>query len=288
MEYYQGIILGIVQGLTEFLPVSSSGHLVLGQIFFGYTEAQLAFDISVHVGTLLAVFVVYFKDILAMLTSIGRFVAAVSARQSVSGLIQQDKNLLMAFMIIAGSVPTAVIGLVLKKFEHVLFASSVLVGFMLILTGTILWLSRKYYQTPEQAAGPGPGRSENQSGPGYGIKEACVIGIVQGLAVIPGISRSGSTIATGLFMGLDRDTAARFSFLLSIPAIVGAELLGVKEMIETGGSIDAVTLFATLAAFITGLAALKILIKLVHAGRFHLFAPYCWLVGALVLLSNII
>ncbi len=288
MEYYQGVILGVVQGLTEFLPVSSSGHLVLGQIFFGYKEAQLAFDISVHVGTLLAVFVVYFKDILAMLTSMGRFVAALSARQSVSGLIQQDKNLLMALMIITGSVPTAVIGLVLKKFEDVLFASSILVGFMLILTGTILWLSRKYYKTPEEISGQAPDQSADSAGTASGIKKAGIIGMVQGLAVIPGISRSGSTIAAGLFVGLDRDTAARFSFLLSIPAIVGAELLGVKEMIETGSSIDSVTLYATLASFITGLAALKILIKLVHSGRFHLFAPYCWLVGALVLLSNII
>ncbi|MFH2059351.1 MAG: undecaprenyl-diphosphate phosphatase [Pseudomonadota bacterium] len=276
MEVYQGIVLGIVQGLTEFLPVSSSGHLVLGQTLFGFTESQLIFDISVHVGTLLAVFVVYFKDILAILSSTGSFLSKIFTGQATAVIIKEDKHLKMAGMIIIGSIPTAVIGLLLKKIEHILFTSTLLVGFMLILTGTILWLSRRYYYV-----------DENQISK-YGVKEAGVIGIVQGLAVIPGISRSGSTIAAGMFMGLDRPTAARFSFLLSIPAIVGAELLGVKEMMETGAKLDAATMIATLASFITGLIALKILIQLVHSGRFHLFAPYCWFVGAVVLVSNIV
>ncbi|MFH2092596.1 MAG: undecaprenyl-diphosphate phosphatase [Pseudomonadota bacterium] len=276
MEIYQGIVLGIVQGLTEFLPVSSSGHLVLGQTLFGVTESQLSFDISVHVGTLLAVFVVYFKDILAILSSVAGFVSKIVTRKPVADLIEQDKDLKMAGMIIVGSVPTAAIGLFLKQFEHFLFASTLLVGAMLILTGTILWLSRKYYHT-----------EVNQNSTN-GIKQAGIIGIVQGLAVIPGISRSGSTIAVGMFMGLDRPTAAKFSFLLSIPAIVGAELLGVKEMIQTGANLDSVTMIATLASFITGLIALKILIRLVDAGRFHFFAPYCWFAGTLILLSHIV
>lgn len=276
MEIYQGIILGIVQGLTEFLPVSSSGHLVLGQTLFGFTESQLIFDISVHVGTLLAVFVVYFKDILAILSSAGSFVSKIFTGQATADLIKEDKHLKMAGMIIIGSIPTAVIGLLLKKVEHILFTSTLLVGFMLILTGTILWLSRRYYYV-----------DDNQI-PKYGVKEAGFIGIIQGLAVIPGISRSGSTIAAGMFMGLDRPTAAKFSFLLSIPAIVGAEILGVKEMIETGAKLDAVTMIATLVSFITGLIALKVLIRLVHSGRFHLFAPYCWFVGVVVLVSNIV
>jgi undecaprenyl-diphosphatase len=119
------------------------------------------------------------------------------------------------------------------------------------------------------------------------MKKAMTIGTVQGLAVIPGISRSGSTIAAGMFMHLDRHQAARFSFLLSIPAIVGAEVLGLKDVMDQGLVIDPVTLYATMASFITGLIALKILLRLVHAGRFHLFAPYCWFVGAMVLLSKL-
>jgi len=275
MELYQGIILGIIQGLTEFLPVSSSGHLVLGQIFFGITQSQLTFDISVHMGTLLAVLVIYSSDILAMISSVFRFFSKAVLLKPVSYLVNEDKNLHLAGLIIIGSVPTAIIGLVLKQFEHVLFTSQVLVGAMLILTGTILWVSRNYYF------------SENKTS-SFGIKNAVFIGVSQGLAVIPGISRSGTTIAVGMFLGLDRHTAAKFSFLLSIPAILGAQILSVKDMIDSGLTIDSITIYATIASFITGLIALKILLTLVHSGRFHLFAPYCWLVGSLVLLSKII
>ena len=274
MEYHQGIILGIIQGLTEFLPVSSSGHLVLGQIFFGITQSQLTFDISVHVGTLLAVLVVYFSDISAMLSSLlGFFLKAVSFKP-VSHLITEDQDLRLAGLIVIGSIPTAIIGLVLKQFEHILFTSELLVGVMLILTGTILWVSRNYYY------------SENIKHR-FGIKKAFFIGISQGIAVIPGISRSGTTIAVGMFLGLDRHTAAKFSFLLSIPAILGAQVLSIKDMINGGLIIDPVIIYATIASFITGLVALKILLTLVHSGRFHLFAPYCWLIGSLVLLSKI-
>jgi undecaprenyl-diphosphatase len=275
MEYHQGIILGILQGLTEFLPVSSSGHLVLGQIFFGIKHSQLTFDISVHVGTLLAVFVVYRSDILAMLSSMAGFFSKAVSFKPVAHLINEDQNLKMAGLILIGSVPTAFIGLFLKKFEHILFTSEVLVGFMLMVTGTILWLSRNYYISDHQ---------KNR----FAVKNSIFIGICQGLAVIPGISRSGTTIAAGMFVGLNRQTAAKFSFLLSIPAIVGAEILSIKDIVKNGLIIDPVTLYATVASFITGLIALKLLLRLVHSGKFHLFAPYCWLMGSLVLLSNII
>lgn len=275
MELYQGIILGVLQGLTEFLPVSSSGHLVLGQIFFGMTESQLVFDISVHVGTLLAVLVVYASDISSILVSVFGFLSKAVTLKPVAHLFKQDKNLQMAVFIVIGSIPTAIIGLVIKQFEEVLFSSEVLVGFMLILTGTILWVSRHYYSNENK---------ENQ----LGLKQSIFIGVTQGIAVIPGISRSGSTIAAGMFMGLDRVTAAKFSFLLSIPAIVGAEILSIKDVIKLGLVIEPVTLYATIASFITGLIALKILLRLVHSGRFHLFAPYCWLIGSLVLLSKFI
>ncbi len=274
MELYQGIILGVLQGLTEFLPVSSSGHLVLGQIFFGMTESQLIFDISVHVGTLLAVIVVYLKDIGIILKSTINAAPKLISPAKFSAAWQEDSNLRFAGFIIMGSIPTAIIGLFLKKFEHVLFSSMLLVGCMLILTGTILWFSKGFY---------GDKQTERQ----LGFKNAIGIGIIQGLAVIPGISRSGSTIATGLFFGLSRDQAAKFSFLLSIPAIVGAEILGIKDIVEQGLSIDPVTIYATITSFIIGLIALKILLKLVHSGKFHLFAPYCWIVGVLVLLSKI-
>ena len=275
MELYQGIILGIIQGLTEFLPVSSSGHLVLGQIFFGITQSQLAFDISVHMGTLLAVLVVYASNISAMLVSVFNFISKAILLKPVAHLFKEDKNLKLAYLILLGSIPTALIGLFLKQFEHILFSSAVLVGTMLILTGTILWVSRNYYFT------------ENKK-KGLGIKQALIIGVGQGLAVTPGISRSGTPIALGMFLGLDRNNAAQFSFLLSIPAILGAQILSIKDMINNGLVIDPVTIYATIASFITGLIALKLLLSLVHSGRFHIFAPYCWLIGSLVLLSKFI
>jgi len=275
MELYQGIILGIIQGLTEFLPVSSSGHLVLGQIFFGITQSQLIFDISVHVGTLLAVLVVYASDIRDILISVFRFISKAILLKPVKHLVKEDKNLYLAGLILIGSVPTAFIGLFLKQFEDIIFSSTVLVGSMLILTGTILWASKNFYSSKDK-------KKE------FGIKQASIIGISQGLAVIPGISRSGTTIAVGMFLGLDRHNAAKFSFLLSIPAILGAQVLSIKDMIDKGLVIDQVTIYATIASFITGLIALKLLLSLVHSGRFHLFAPYCWLIGSLVLLSKFI
>ncbi len=275
MEMYQGIVLGILQGLTEFLPVSSSGHLVLGQIFFGITESQLMFNISLHVGTLLAILVVYFSDIRSILASVLGFLLKAISGKPVKHLFHEDLHLRMAGLILIGSVPTAMIGLFLKEFEAVLFSSAFLVGFMLILTGILLWVSRTYY-------------TAEPIGTGFGIKKAVFIGTVQGLAVMPGISRAGATIAAGMMAGLDRGTAARFSFLLSVPAVMGAEVLGLKDIMEQGLSIDLVTIYGTIAAFITGLIALKILLRLVHSGRFHLFAPYCWLVGVLAILSTVI
>ncbi len=275
MEIYQGIILGIVQGLTEFLPVSSSGHLVLGQIYFNITEMVMVFDVSVHMGTLAAVVVVYFSDIRQIFGSVFRCVATGVARQPVAPLFRTDENLRLAAFILIGSVPTALIGLVIKKFEHIMFTSDILVGCMLILTGLILWASKSYY------------RSEG-SGVKFDVKRAVFIGICQGFAVIPGISRSGTTIAAGMFAGLDRHTAAKFSFLLSAPAILGAQVLSMKELLEAGLTLNRATLYGTLVSFVVGLVALKFLLKLVHTGKFHLFAPYCWLVGILVLVSKII
>ena len=189
MEIYQGIILGILQGLTEFLPVSSSGHLVLGQIYFNITEYGLVFDASVHMGTLGAVFIIYSKDIREILKSLVHYAGTRDA----SG---HERNLGLAAAIIIGSVPTAIIGFMLKQYEHILFTSSLLVGAMLIVTGSLLWMSRHCYRI--------------KKGERLTPLKAVIIGISQGFAVIPGISRSGTTIAVGLFTGLDRMTSARF------------------------------------------------------------------------------
>lgn len=275
MEIYQGIVLGILQGLTEFLPVSSSGHLILGQRLFGITEAALFFDVSVHMGTLGAVFLVFFQDIKHMLLSLAGLFREKSAGKPFAARVREDESSWLAVLIAVGSVPTAIIGLVLKQFEQVLFSSIVIVGAMLLLTGTILWFSRLLY-------------SKTGVFTSLGMKQALFIGVVQGLAVIPGISRSGSTIAAGLFAGLDGRHAARFSFLLSIPAILGAQVLSINDALKEGFRYDPAALYGALAAFLSGYVALIVLLKIVKKGRFHFFAPYCWALGGIALFSAIL
>ena len=282
MEIYQGIILGILQGLTEFLPVSSSGHLVLGQNFFGITEPALAFDISVHMGTFAATVVVFRKEILSILHSLWNLVSKPSGFKASPGTGfggpagKNDPNIQLSLLIITGSIPTACIGFFLKQYEHVIFASVPLVGTMLLVTGSFLWLTR----------------SLDHSGAGvegFRHKTAFLVGICQGLAVIPGISRSGATISAAVFAGIERKTAARFSFLLSLPAIFGAQLLSIKD--SMGGSNAAfgnATLYGAGVSFITGYFALVLLLKIVDQGKFYMFAPYCWALGVLALLSELI
>ena len=268
MELIQGIVLGVIQGLTEFLPVSSSGHLVLGQHLFGITEPALFFDVSLHVGTLCSVLIVFRHDIKKMVLAVWHVITAATGK-SVPQTGPDDDSLKLLVLIIAGSIPTGLIGLGLKQMEHI-FSSLPLVGSMLLVTGLLLWATRKL---------------DRKS---VGVKDfswirAFGIGIAQGLAVLPGISRSGTTIAVGLFLGLDRRTAARFSFLLSIPAIIGAELLSARDLFSGQARLDAATLLGSLTAFVVGYAALRVLLKIVHQGRFYLFAPYCFTIGGLTL-----
>ncbi len=276
MQIYQGVILGALQGVTEFLPVSSSGHLVLGQYFFGITEPTLFFDVSLHVGTLAAVCLVFYRDILSILNALWRFVFKRTPDKNHSQNFNDETYVRFALMIIIGSVPTAVIGLVFKKYTDILFSSILLVGCMLMVTGTLLWFTRKSLNRQE-AKGI------------VSVKQALFIGVCQGLAILPGISRSGSTIAAGLFSGVERETAAKFSFLLSIPAIFGAELLSLKDLAGTTGIVlEPATVYGTLAAFVVGYAALMILMGIVRQGRLHLFSPYCWAVGVAAIAAGLI
>ncbi len=271
MEIYQGIILGILQGLTEFLPVSSSGHLALGQSFFGITEPTLFFDVSLHMGTLLAVMLVFYKDIKGMILALAALFKQLFSGQNTGTMIKDNEEIRFAVLIIAGSIPTAFLGLGFKPYVDTLFSSVSFVGCMLLITGTFLWMTRT---VPSQGDGVMK----------FGVKRALLVGLCQGMAVIPGISRSGATISAALFSGIDRETAARFSFLLSIPAIVGAEILSLKDFIELGSVINVTaTLCGTLISFVVGYGALVFLLRIVKKGRLHLFAPYCWGLGILAI-----
>ena len=270
MNTLEAVILGVVQGLTEFLPVSSSGHLVLFQNLFGLQEPELLFDICLHVGTLVAVLVVFHREILEILTALVQFPGRLKSAGSIRNLLAGDESIRMALLIVVGSIPTAVIGLLFKEITDQLFGSLTIVGCMLLVTGTLLWLTRRI-------------RSSGRPIRDTTLKNALVIGIVQGLAILPGISRSGSTISTALFLGVDRKVAGRYSFLLSIPAIVGALALSLDTP-ELHTTIPIGTILAgSVISAVVGWIALVILLRVVDRGQLHRFAPYCWLVGVVTL-----
>lgn len=270
MELIEAIILGIIQGLTEFLPVSSSGHLVIFQHLFGMKEPELVFDIAVHMGTLMAV-VIYFKnELLGIIGAVIKMARQLVKKEATWIDAWNDPETKMALLIIIGSVPTALIGIGFHQIADQIFSSVRMVGVMLLITGTFLWLTRWL----------------KQSGQGIGTfssKKALVVGCAQGLAILPGISRSGSTIAAGMFLGLNRELAARFAFLLSIPAICGAALLAASDL--AGGNESSFTLITVgiLSAAVVGYLSLKMLVFIVKKGRMYLFSPYCWVVGLLAL-----
>ena len=270
MNTLEAVILGVVQGLTEFLPVSSSGHLVLFQNLFGLQEPELLFDICLHVGTLVAVLVVFHREILEILTALIQFPGRLKSAGSIRNLLSGDESIRMALLIVVGSIPTAIIGLLFKEITDQLFGSLTIVGCMLLVTGALLWLTRRI-------------RSSGRPIRDTTLKNALVIGIVQGLAILPGISRSGSTISTALFLGVDRKVAGRYSFLLSIPAIVGALALSLDTP-ELHTTIPIGTILAgSVISAVVGWIALVILLRVVDRGQLHRFAPYCWLVGVVTL-----
>ena len=275
MNSTEAIILGIIQGLTEFLPVSSSGHLVLFQQLFGLKEAELFFDVCVHLGTLLAVMVVFRQEIKNIILALMRLISSTGSKKTILQKIESDPDLKMALLIVIGSIPTAVLGFLFRGIADRLFASVFIVGLMLMVTGLLLWLTRWAATRVEQ---PGADRLTP--------KNAFIIGVVQGLAIIPGISRSGSTISIALLLGIRREMAARYSFLLSIPAIIGAGLLSFKEGLSQTDQAIQISLLGAVAAALVGYGALKSLLHVVKKGRLHLFAPYCWMAGILAIVFS--
>ncbi len=270
METLYAIALGIIQGLTEFLPVSSSGHLVLLQNVFGLTEPELLLDIWLHVGTLMAVFAVFYQDILSILTTLIHFPRLYRQHKGFVAMFRENQDVRMAALIIFGTIPTVILGLLFHEMADRIFSSVRLVGIMLLITGTFLWLTRWTNVH---------GRPLNR----MKVSDSLVVGLAQGLAILPGISRSGATISAALFLGIDRELAGRFSFLLCIPAIAGALILSLKSPAAYSTIPVAGIVAGTVSAGLTGFFALKILLKLVRKGRLYYFSPYCWLLGAIAL-----
>ena len=275
MNAVEAILLGVVQGLTEFLPISSSGHLVLFQNLLGFREPELLFDICLHVGTLLAVCAVYLRDIVSILGTLIRIPALAKSDGGYRNLYVTNEQVRIAALIVIGSIPTAIIGLMFKEIADLLFSSIWIVGCMLLVTGCLLWFTRKLDTTARTV--------ESMK-----ARDALLIGITQGLAILPGISRSGSTISIALYLGIDRTTAGRFSFLLSIPAILGALLVSFDSDITQTSIPTVIILLGAAAAAISGYLALKLLLLLVHRGKIYRFAPYCWMVGVIALIWHIL
>lgn len=265
MSYLQALILGIVQGLTEFLPISSTGHLVLAQYYFGWGKSlPLYVDIATNIGTFLAVFVALFKDIWKV------FLGFITGLYSAKG--RKSDNWHLAILVIVATIPTVLIGLGLKEVFEVLNQPFYVV-FALTVTGFILWFS------PRSGSGSDSKLPQNLT-----ILDALIIGIAQGLAVIPGISRSGSTIAAALWRGANPNLAAKFSFLLYVVASLGVTLLGLKEFQEV--ELELIPLLIMIASsFIVGYLAILGLFSLLRRGKFHWFAPYLWIVAAITLLN---
>lgn len=267
MDTLSAVALGALQGITEFLPVSSSGHLAIGQHLLGWREPHLFFDVCLHLGTFLAVAVVFRDDLVQLVR--GGFLWIRSPRKALHP--SPDPSVRIFWLVALGTVPTAVIGFAFKDLVEHLFGSLSAVGWNLILTGSLLYLTRRLGRGPERDA--------------LHIRwwEAVLVGIAQGFAVAPGISRSGTTIAVALFLGFQRQWAGRFSFLLFVPAVVGAILLEVLDLKVLPASEIGPIAAGTFVAAVTGYGALRVLLKVVKQGRFYVFAPYCWALGVLCL-----
>ena len=278
MTFLEAILLGILQGLTEFLPVSSSGHLVLAQTFLGLNEPLVFFDVMLHVGTLAAVLVVY-RDAIWKLTTGGlSTLTDTQFWRKPASTFNTSTELRFVWLILIGSIPTGVIAVLFKTELESFFHEVRLVSVMLILTGVILQLPRLRKQDLDTSDTP-TGKLRTWHAP--------LIGIAQGCAITPGISRSGTTISLALFLGIPAKKAAEYSFLLSIPAILGAVVLKVRDIGET--TIPYYIVGAgTLAAFIVGYVALRFLLVVLNRGKFSLFSYYCIALGLISLLIPLI
>ena len=262
MSWIEALILGIVQGLTEYLPVSSSGHLAIGQYLFGVNgEDALDFTIIVHIATVLSTCLILWKEIVWLFKDLFKFKWNDGTRYVVNILISM--------------IPVAIVGFFFKdKVEEVFGSGLLIVGIMLLVTASLLAFS--YFAKPRQ--------KENISG-----WHAFIIGIAQACAVMPGLSRSGSTIATGLLLGNKKEKLAQFSFLMVIPPILGEALLDVKDIFEVGfseamsGISPVAAIVGFLAAFIAGCFACKWMINIVKKGKLIWFAIYCAIVGILAI-----
>ena len=259
MNFFKAILLGLIQGFTEFLPVSSSGHLVIFQQIFGIESSGVTLEVLLHFGTLLAVLWVFWRDFVDLL----KFPRDSTQRH-------------FLLLLILGCIPTALVYALFGDLIESIFHSLPLTGAALIITGGILKLLTLLPEGKKNISTMKP-------------LDALWVGLLQGIAIIPGISRSGSTITAALWRKLDRATAVRYSFMLAAPVIFGATLLESRTLFA--GGLESTLLWSyaagTAAAFFTGILAIKVFIRLLQQHKFHYFAYYCWALGTAVIIISL-
>ena len=266
MNWWQAAILGLVQGLTEFLPVSSSGHLVLGQYVLGLDAAQaedVTFEVFTHFGTALSILTVYHREVWRLIQAA---IGSVKSPGTILAGYESNADVRTVFFILITLIPTGIVYVLFKDNLEAAFAQPRLVAGMLIVTGLFLLLTRLR------------GRTAGAITP----VKAFVIGIAQSLAMIPGISRSGSTICTAIYQNVNQEEATNFSFLMVLPVIIGASVLKFGDAFGPGATMDIVPmLVGTVIAYLSGIVAIKIVIAFVRKGNLSWFAYYCFAAGAL-------
>lgn len=275
MTYLTSALLGFVQGVAEFLPISSSGHLSLLGNLLGLTQDDILFEVLLHLGTLAAVFVVYWQDIVDMIKDFFGVLGGLffkNRRMRVS----PSANTRMVFMLIVATLPLILV-IPIKDYVENLYGNTLFIGFALLATGVILFLSDRLAQ----------GRKTARTAT---IMDALIVGLGQAVAVVPGLSRSGTTISIGMMRGFDRKFAVRFSFLLSIPAILGANILEVGDAVRAGLNTELIPIYilGMVISLIAGYFAIKLVNLLARKGKFGSFAYYCWAVGLVAIVATLV
>jgi undecaprenyl-diphosphatase len=271
MTVWESAILGLAQGLSEFLPISSSGHLALLEYFFGIDEDRVLFFAALlHLGTLFSIFFVYYRDIGALLRELCAVFADLCRGRGPR--VNANETRRLGFMILIATLPTAIVGLLLRDAFSALYGSLVAIGAGLLITGSMMFVSERMAKGDLDTTG-------------MGFRHAFLVGVMQSIALCPGISRSGATITGGLASGMKRELAVRFAFLISIPSVLGAVVLEAPDAL--GAGMEGATLSSlgvgVLVSMLSGFFAIKAMIRVVSTGRLRYFSFYTWALGAAVI-----
>jgi len=261
------VLLGLIQGLTEFFPVSSSGHLVIAKYFLKLNLPGAAFEAFVHFGTVLAVILLFRKEIKGLVISFFDSIYKLFQGENILNIFKNNLSSKLAWFLVISTIPAAIIGYTFSSYFEILFGKPMIASFMLTITGALLWFGNKNYT----------GGNKNISE--ITCKDAIFIGLAQAVAIIPGISRSGITVISGLSRNLDREFAAKYSFILSVPIILGASIFKIRELSFLNINLF-ILILSGLVAAISSYGAMKIFIGLLKNRKIYFFSYYLWILSA--------